>query len=222
MINTEIEETEMNNTNNTNTRHAARECAPRGQLLRSTVYALLAGVALLFTGSAAFAQGDNSNLLTGWSCDSDGDGTVDDDDYVRIEISGGGTVIGETTRRVEEGDDIVIEVVRTLPISLTDCDVNPTTPWVMALRLTRVATTGASERVPDSLLYERRVEIHRDQQTFTLRIPTLDNRNTGKDTKIDVTLVATSETDRNLSTTLRHRRLRFTEQSLLLWMWQVG
>ena len=28
--------------------------------------------------------------------------------------------------------------------------------------------------------------------------------------------------DRNLSTTLRHRRLRFTEQSLLLWIWQVG
>ena len=27
---------------------------------------------------------------------------------------------------------------------------------------------------------------------------------------------------RNLSTTLRHRRLRFTEQSLLLWIWQVG
>ena len=195
MINTEIEETEMNNTNNTNTRHAARECAPRGQLLRSTVYALLAGVALLFTGSAAFAQGDNSNLLTGWSCDSDGDGTVDDDDYVRIEISGGGTVIGETKRRVEEGDDVVIEVVRTLPVSLADCDVNPATPWVMALRLTRVATTGASERVPDSLLHERRVEIHRDAQTFTLRIPTIDNENNGKDTQIDVSLMATSETD---------------------------
>ena len=29
-------------------------------------------------------------------------------------------------------------------------------------------------------------------------------------------------TKRNLSTTLRHRRLRFTEQSLLLWIWQVG
>ena len=29
-------------------------------------------------------------------------------------------------------------------------------------------------------------------------------------------------TKRNLSTTLRHRRLRFTEQSVLLWMWQVG
>ena len=30
--------------------------------------------------------------------------------------------------------------------------------------------------------------------------------------------------ERNLSTTLRHWRLRFTEQSLLLWMWmwQVG
>ena len=27
---------------------------------------------------------------------------------------------------------------------------------------------------------------------------------------------------RNLSTTLRHRRLRFTEQSLLLWIWHVG
>ena len=27
---------------------------------------------------------------------------------------------------------------------------------------------------------------------------------------------------RNLSMTLRHRRLRFTEQSVLLWMWQVG
>ena len=195
MINTEIEETEMNNTNNTNTRHAARECAPRGQLLRSTVYALLAGVALLFTGSAAFAQGDNSNLLTGWSCDSDGDGTVEDDDYVRLKIAGGGTTIGDEIQRVEEGDEIVIEVVRTLPVSLATCDVSPTTPWVMALRLTRVATTGASQRVPDSLLYERRVEIHRDQQTFTLRIPTLDNSNTGKDTKIDVTLVATSETD---------------------------
>ena len=35
---------------------------------------------------------------------------------------------------------------------------------------------------------------------------------------------AYSEAKRNLSTTLRHRRLRFTEQSLLLWMWmwQVG
>ena len=70
---------------------------------------------------------------------------------------------------------IVIEVVRTVPVSLAHCDVNPATPWVMALRLTRVATTGASERVPDSLLHERRVEIHRDAQTFTLRIPTLDN-----------------------------------------------
>ena len=28
--------------------------------------------------------------------------------------------------------------------------------------------------------------------------------------------------DRNLSTTLRHCRLRFTEQSLLLWMSRVG
>ena len=32
----------------------------------------------------------------------------------------------------------------------------------------------------------------------------------------------TQPVPRNLSTTLRHRRLRFTEQSLLLWMWQVG
>ena len=32
----------------------------------------------------------------------------------------------------------------------------------------------------------------------------------------------TDEAERNLSTTLRHRRLRFTEQSLLLWIWQVG
>ena len=106
MINTEIEETEMNKTNKTNTRQATRECAPTGQLLRSTVYALLAGVGLLFTGSAAFAQGDNSNLLTGWSCDSDGDGTVDDDDYVRIEDLGRRHCDRrDETRRVEEGDD---------------------------------------------------------------------------------------------------------------------
>ena len=36
-----------------------------------------------------------------------------------------------------------------------------------------------------------------------------------------VTLIA-ERARRNLSTTLRHRRLRFTEQSLLLWIWQVG
>ena len=143
------------------------------QQLKLVVCILLAAM-LLLTGNAAFAQGDSSNLLTSWSCDSDGDGTVDDDDYVRIEISGGGAVIGETTRRVEEGDEVVIEVVRTLPVSLANCDVNPATPWIMALQLTRVETTGASHRVPDSLLYERRVEIHRDAQTFTLRIPTLD------------------------------------------------
>ena len=29
-----------------------------------------------------------------------------------------------------------------------------------------------------------------------------------------------AQADRNLSTTLRHRRLRFTEQSVLLWIWQ--
>ena len=101
----------------------------------------------------------------------------------------------------------MIEVVRTLPAALDDCDVNPATPWVMALRLTRVATTGASERVPDSLLHERRVEIHRDQQTFTLRIPTLDNKNTGKDTKIDVALVATVETDSRIILDDAHLRV---------------
>ena len=34
--------------------------------------------------------------------------------------------------------------------------------------------------------------------------------------------VSATVAHRNLSTTLRHWRLRFTEQSLLLWMWQVG
>ena len=90
----------------------------------------------------------------------------------------------------------MIEVVRTLPVSLAHCDVNPATPWVMALRLTRVATTGASERVPDSLLHERRVEIHRDAANIH---PSNTNPRTtktaGQDTKIDVALVATAETD---------------------------
>ena len=163
--------------------------------LGSAVAAGLAAVMLLVTGNVAFAQGDSSNLLPGWTCDSDGDGTVEDDDYVRLEISGGGTVIGETTRRVEEGDEIAIEVVRTRPVSLANCDVSPTTPWVVALELNRVETTGASKRVPDSLLYERRVEIHRNAQRFTLQIPTLDNKNSGHDTQIDIALVATNETD---------------------------
>ena len=37
-------------------------------------------------------------------------------------------------------------------------------------------------------------------------------------------ITETNLLERNLSTTLRHWRLRFTEQSLLLWMWmwQVG
>ena len=197
----------MDNTDNTSSRHAARERARKTQRQSSAVCALLASVMLLVTGNAAFAQGDSSNLLPGWSCDSDGDSTVEEDDFVRIEISGGGTAIGDETRRVEEGDDIVIRVIRTLPVSLQDCDVDPATPWVMALRLTRVATTGASQRVPDSLLYERRVEIHRDQETFTLRVPTLGNKNTGKDTKIDIALVATGETDSRIILQGTHRRV---------------
>ena len=143
---------------------------------------LLAGM-LLVTGNTAFAQGDSSNLLPGWSCDSDGDGTVEDDDYVRLKIAGGGTTIGDEIQRVEEGDEIVIEMVRTTPVSLVNCDGSPATPWVMALELTRVETTGASKRVADSLLYDGRVEIHRDQETFTLRIPRLDNENSGRDSE---------------------------------------
>ena len=185
----------MDKSNTAGSPHGRSTAGP-GQARRgSALCTLLASVTLLFTGTAALAQGNSTNLLTGWSCDSDGDGTVEDDDYARLKITGGGSTIGDKKQRVEEGEEVVIEVVRTLPVSLADCDVNPTTPWVMALRLTRVATTGASERVPDSLLYERRVEIHRDQQAFTLRIPTSDNKNTGKDTKIDVALVATAETD---------------------------
>ena len=197
----------MDDTDNTNSSHAARERARRTQGRKSNLCPLLASLVLLFTASTAFAQGDSSNLLTGWSCDSDGDGTVEDDDYVRVKISGGGTAIDDRKQRVEESTDVVIEVVRTLPVSLVNCDVSPTTPWVMALRLTRVATTGASLRVPDSLLYERRVEIHRDAQTFTLRIPTLDNDNSGRDTKIDVALVATSETDSRIILDDAHLRV---------------
>ena len=211
----------MDNTNTTGSRHRARKHDPRTQGRSSALCALAASVVLLLTGSAVFAQGDSSNLLTGWSCDSDGDGMVENDDYVRIEISGGGTVIGETTRRVEEGDEIVIQVVRTLPVSLADCDVNPATPWVIALRLTRVATTGASERVPDSLLYERRVEIHRDQQTFTLRIPTSDNKNTGKDTKIDVALVATSETDSRIILDDAHLRVEIWDVDVYTYYFDI-
>ena len=202
----------MDNTNTTGSRHAARERARRTQRRRSAVCALLASVMLLVTGSAAFAQGNSSNLLSGWSCDSDGDGTVEDDDYVRLKISGGGNTIGNAKRRVEEGDEIVIEVVRTRPVSLANCDVSPMAPWVMALQLTRVATTGASERVPDSLLVERRVEIHRDAQTFTLRIPTLDNENDGHDTKIDVALVKTEETDSRIILDNAHLRVEIWDQ----------
>ena len=197
----------MDNTNTTGSRHRARKHDPRTQGRSSALCALAASVVLLLTGSAVFAQGDSSNLLTGWSCDSDGDGTVEDDDYVRLKISGGGTTIGDEKQRVEEGEEIVIEVVRTLPVSLANCDVSPTTPWVMALRLTRVATTGASQRVPDSLLHERRVEIHSNAQTFTLRIPTLDNENSGRDTQIDVALVATSQTDSRIILEDAHLRV---------------
>ena len=197
----------MDKSNTAGSPHGRSTAGP-GQARRgSALCTLLASVTLLFTGTAALAQGNSTNLLTGWSCDSDGDGTVEDDDYARLKITGGGSTIDDRKQRVEEGDEIVIEVVRTLPVSLADCDVNPATPWVMALRLTRVATTGASHRVPDSLLDERRVEIHRNAQTFTLRIPTLDNDNSGHDTKIDVALVATMETDSRIILDDAHLRV---------------
>ena len=38
----------------------------------------------------------------------------------------------------------------------------------------------------------------------------------------DVTTSAAFYCDRNLSTTLRHRRFLFTDSFLLLWKWRVG
>ena len=48
----------------------------------------------------------------------------------------------------------------------------------------------------------------------------LSGRSEGEASKAAIEL-GVDEARRNLSTTLRHRRLRFTEQSLLLWMCQV-
>ena len=58
--------------------------------------------------------------------------------------------------------------------------------------------------------------IHRDRELpLTNRIRAIHGSHTTEGNRL-------SDAQRNLSTTLRHRRLRFTEQSLLLWMWQVG
>ena len=92
-------------------------------------------------------------------------------------------------------------------------------------RLAPVRRRGIAHRLPGAFAERKRRDArtrHHDlldgEHTHNVESETVDGACTQ-----DIGDVALSPL-RNLSTTLRHRRLRFTEQSLLLWMWmwQVG
>ena len=163
----------------------------------SDVHARLLANASLYTlgdPASATARVIDDEVPVGWTCNADPDGIVDPTDVAFVGIAGGSGLFANATQRVEEGEDIVIEVRRTSPFH-EGCWGEPDHPWVVNLRIAQeVVPDGTSPRVTVTEIYERRVEIHRNQRTFTVRIPTIDNETPGGESSIDVSLVRTSET----------------------------
>ena len=146
-----------------------------------------------------------------WPCDSNGDGTVDGRDRETIAIVGGGTTFASAAQRIEEGQEegrnIAIQITKASPAT-GDCWAEPAAPWVATLRLTRRATGVLTPRVSESQLADRRIEIHRNQQTVTVTIEVEDNDIPQGDTIIEAELVRHADTHEQLM--IQDPKKRFT------------
>ena len=146
-----------------------------------------------------------------WPCDSNGDGTVDGRDRETIAIVGGGTTFASAAQRIEEGQEegrnIAIQITKASPAT-GDCWAEPAAPWVATLRLTRRATGVLTPRVSESQLADRRIEIHRNQQTVTVTIDVEDNDIPQGDTIIEAELVRHADTHEQLM--IQDPKKRFT------------
>ena len=146
-----------------------------------------------------------------WTCDSNGDGTVDGRDRETIAIVGGGTTFASAAQRIEEGQEegrnIAIQITKASPAT-GDCWAEPAAPWVATLRLTRRATGVLTPRVSESQLADRRIEIHRNQQTVTVTIDVEDNDIAQGETIIEAELVRHADTHEQLM--IQDPKKRFT------------
>ena len=146
-----------------------------------------------------------------WPCDSNGDGTVDGRDRETIAIVGGGTTFASAAQRIEEGQEegrnIAIQITKASPAT-GDCWAEHAAPWVATLRLTRRATGVLTPRVSESQLADRRIEIHRNQQTVTVTIDVEDNDIPQGDTIIEAELVRHADTHEQLM--IQDPKKRFT------------
>ena len=124
---------------------------------------------------------------------------------------GGGTTFASTAQRIEEGQEegrnIAIQITRASPAT-GDCWAEPAAPWVATLRLTRRATGVLTPRVSESQLADRRIEIHRNQQTVTVTIDVEDNDIAQGDTIIEAELVRHADTHEQLM--IQNAKKRFT------------
>ena len=136
-----------------------------------------------------------------WPCDSNGDGKADGRDRETIAIVGGGTTFASAAQRIEEGQEegrnIAIQITKASPAT-GDCWAEPDAPWVATLRLTRRATGVLTPRVSESQLADRRIEIHRNQQTVTVTIEVEDNDIPQGETIIEAELVRHADTHEQL------------------------
>ena len=136
-----------------------------------------------------------------WTCDSNGDGTADGRDRATIAIVDGGTTFASAAQRIEEGQEegrnIAIQITKASPAT-GDCWAEPAAPWVATLRLTRRATGVLTPRVSESQLADRRIEIHRNQQTVTVTIDVEDNDIPQGETIIEAELVRHADTHEQL------------------------
>ena len=146
-----------------------------------------------------------------WPCDSNGDGTADGRDRETIAIVGGGTTFASAAQRIEEGQEegrnIAIQITKASPAT-GDCWAEPAAPWVATLRLTRRATGVLTPRVSESQLADRRIEIHRNQQTVTVTIDVEDNDIPQGETIIEAELVRHADTHEQL--VIENAKKRFT------------
>ena len=89
-----------------------------------------------------------------------------------------------------------------------DCWGEPDAPWVATLRLTRRATGVLTPRVSESQLADRRIELHRNQQTVTVTIEVEDNDIAQGETIIEAELVRHADTHEQLM--IQDPKKRFT------------
>ena len=123
---------------------------------------------------------------TGFTCHQ-GDSHVESIDVAFLSI-----VEHDSQPRILEGADIAVSV-RSNYHGIDSCQGEPEAPWRFRLTVTHTVPSGTANRVAEEHITVHEGSIHRNAQTFTLTIPTIDNVNAEQESYVDVELSVPAE-----------------------------